>query len=172
MTSVKYLLFYMELLNYSFRDLFGSVLGCYELTYISFTVHKLCRYNNEQATKQTKAINNSYIFVVVNFDALAQASDIQIERRQVVFLCWMQDLNPGNQTPNRQQTISCKCDTNRAGHFTIDAHASRPLLVPHYYIESTGDPRSGHQRHISGVNTLPAMLKSLSNGAEEAGIDK
>ena len=32
-----------------------------------------------------------YIFVVVNFDALAQASDIRIERRQVVFLCWMQD---------------------------------------------------------------------------------
>ena len=45
-----------------------------------------------------------YIFVVVNFDALAQASDIQIERRQVVFLCWMQDLNSGPQTPNRQQT--------------------------------------------------------------------
>ena len=46
-----------------------------------------------------------YIFVVVvNFDALAQASDIQIERRQVVFLCWMQDLNPGTQTPNGQQT--------------------------------------------------------------------
>ena len=37
------------------------------------------------------------IFVVVNFDALAQASDIQIERRQVVFLCWMQDLKPGSQ---------------------------------------------------------------------------
>ena len=36
-----------------------------------------------------------YIFVVVNFDALAKASDIQIERRQVVFLCWMQNLNPG-----------------------------------------------------------------------------
>ena len=35
-----------------------------------------------------------YIFVVVNFDALAQASDIRIERRQVVFLCWMQDSNP------------------------------------------------------------------------------
>ena len=45
-----------------------------------------------------------YIFVVVNFDALAQASDVQIERRQVVFLCWRQDLNPGPQTPNRQQT--------------------------------------------------------------------
>ena len=35
-----------------------------------------------------------YTFVVVNFDALAQASDFRIERRQVVFLCWMQDLNP------------------------------------------------------------------------------
>ena len=36
-----------------------------------------------------------YIFVVVNFDALAQASDFRIERRQVVFLCWEQDSNPG-----------------------------------------------------------------------------
>ena len=45
------------------------------------------------------------MFVVVNFDALAQASDIRIERRQVVFLCWMQDSNSsGSQTPNRQQT--------------------------------------------------------------------
>ena len=45
-----------------------------------------------------------YIFVVVNFDALAQASDIRIERRQVVFLCWMQDSNTRSQTPSRQQT--------------------------------------------------------------------
>ena len=45
-----------------------------------------------------------YMFVVVNFDYLAQASDIRIERRQVVLLCWMQDSNPGSQTPNRQQT--------------------------------------------------------------------
>ena len=34
-----------------------------------------------------------YMFVVVNFDALAPASDIRIERRQVVFLCWIQDSN-------------------------------------------------------------------------------
>ena len=44
------------------------------------------RYNNEQTTKQTKAINNLiYIY------------------------------------------ISCKCDTNRAGHFTLDAYASKPV---------------------------------------------
>ena len=41
---------------------------------------------------------------VVNFDALAQASDIRIERRQLVFHCWLQDSNPGSQTPNRWQT--------------------------------------------------------------------
>ena len=45
-----------------------------------------------------------HLFVVVNFDALVQASDIRIERRQVVFLCWMQDSNPSSQTPIRQQT--------------------------------------------------------------------
>ena len=45
-----------------------------------------------------------YKFVVVNFDALAQASDIQIERRQVVFFSRMQELNLGSQTPKRQQT--------------------------------------------------------------------
>ena len=42
-----------------------------------------------------------YMFVVVNFDALAHASDIRIERRQVVFLCWMQDSNPRFQTSIR-----------------------------------------------------------------------
>ena len=45
-----------------------------------------------------------YMFVVVNFDAQAQASDIRIERRQVVSRCWMQDSNPISQTPIRQQT--------------------------------------------------------------------
>ena len=38
---------------------------------------------------------HTYIFVVVNFDTLAQASDFRIERRQLVFLCWEQDSNPG-----------------------------------------------------------------------------
>ena len=54
-----------------------------------------------------------YMFVV-DFDALAQASDIQIERRQVVFLCWKQDLNPRPQTPIRQQT-ECSL-TNRLSY--------------------------------------------------------
>ena len=49
------------------------------------------------------------VFIVVNFDTLPQASDIQTESRQVVFLCWMQDLNPWSQTPNRQHTYTHAC---------------------------------------------------------------
>ena len=44
------------------------------------------------------------VFVVVNFDALAQASNFRIERRQVKFICWMQDSNPGFLEPNLQPT--------------------------------------------------------------------
>ena len=36
------------------------------------------------------------MFVVVNFDSLAQASNFRIERRQVVFLCRMQDSKLGS----------------------------------------------------------------------------
>ena len=37
-----------------------------------------------------------FMFAVVNFDALAQASDFRIERRQFFFLCWMQDSKLGS----------------------------------------------------------------------------
>ena len=36
-----------------------------------------------------------YMVVVFHVDALAQASDLGIESRQVVFLCWMQNSNQG-----------------------------------------------------------------------------
>ena len=49
------------------------------------------------------------------FDALAQASDIRIERGQVIFRCWMQDSNQGFQTPNRQQT-ECPLTTWISNH--------------------------------------------------------
>ena len=48
-------------------------------------------------TRPGKSLQAIYVYTyifVVNFDALAQASDIRIERRQVVFLCWEQDSNP------------------------------------------------------------------------------
>ena len=42
--------------------------------------------------------------VGVNFDALATGEWYRIERKPVVFLCWMQDSNPGFLEPNVQQT--------------------------------------------------------------------
>ena len=36
-----------------------------------------------------------YMLVVVNFNALPQASDFRVERRQVVFISWMQDSKLG-----------------------------------------------------------------------------
>ena len=42
-----------------------------------------------------------YMFVVVNFDALAQARN---ERRQVVFHCWIAGFELGSLEPNFQQT--------------------------------------------------------------------
>ena len=51
---------------------------------------------------------HTHIFVVVNFDALAQASEFRIERRQVVFLWWMQDWNPeGLWNPVSSRRNSC-----------------------------------------------------------------
>ena len=40
--------------------------------------------------------SDTYLFVVINFAALAQASGFRIERRQVVFLCWMQNSKLGS----------------------------------------------------------------------------
>ena len=46
-----------------------------------------------------------WMFVVVNYDALAQASDIRIERRQVVFLCWMQDSKTKSKKSKSKKTL-------------------------------------------------------------------
>ena len=58
--------------------------------------------------------------------------------------------------------ISCKCDTNRAGHLTLDAYASRPVAcsVQRWHLTSIGNPiveiRRSYDRLIStmGFSTL------------------
>ena len=60
-------------------------------------VVRACRWHmaNWLTWTSHSAKNNRFTtFLVVHLDALAQASDFRIERRQVVFLCWMQDSNP------------------------------------------------------------------------------
>ena len=97
--------------------------------------------------EQSKYPMHTYIFVVVNFDALAQASDNQIERRQVVFLCWMQDLNPGPQTPNRQQTA---CSLTRRLSYRWSSKN----------LNSTARPY--HQRAFSPLDLTVSWLSHLA----------
>ena len=72
---------------------FGICTWLWRYTYLLLLISMLW---HRQAIFKSKGDTyiQTYIFVVVNFDALAQASDIRIQRRQVVFLCWRQDSNP------------------------------------------------------------------------------
>ena len=88
-----------------------------------------------------------YIFVVVNFVALAQASDIQIERRQVVFLCWMQDLNPGPQTPNRHQTECSLTNPTELSRIKLKTWTRQP--VPMISELSPLDPTVSWLSHLA-----------------------
>ena len=45
------------------------------------------------------ACMHAYMYMVFNFNAMAQANNIRIGRRQVVFLCWMQDSVFGTESP-------------------------------------------------------------------------
>ena len=49
--------------------------------------------------------------------------------------------------------MSCKCDTNRAGHLTLDAYASRPVACHHSPANSTLlSPLSSRQRKTGDLN--------------------
>ena len=169
------------------------------------TPHIPSRYNNEQTTKQTKAINNSYLYWLAKGNAhrvnngfsdkaawelshtnatmplmncarvwyrTDQESGNLIGREPglsfvylqsllislikicvTIYVIWNRKLITAqlstentscfnffvyfffNSVPPVFQhgaplvyiNISCKCDTNRAGHFTLDAYASRPV---------------------------------------------
>ena len=102
-----------------------------------------------------------YIFVVVNFDALAQASDIQIERRQVVFLCWMQDLNPGSQTPNRQQT-ECSL-TNRLSYRGSSYDISIQRSQYNTYLDTYLNTATCQRDVMSSMKAETPVIKSTAH---------
>ena len=51
--------------------------------------------------------------------------------------------------------MSCKCDTNRAGHFTLDAHASRPVacIIVGYTSETWGKYSGGNKTCVGHVHS-------------------
>ena len=62
-----------------------------------------------------------YMFVVVNFDALAQTSDFRIVKKQVVFLCWVQDSN--------QESLRHRIVKSRTNHHNTDLNISSMHLT-------------------------------------------
>ena len=72
----------------------------------------------------------SLIMFVVNFDALAQASDIRIERRTFFFLCWMQGSKLKSQTPNRRSYRGSSKNLNSAPVPMISEHSAYSTPLP------------------------------------------
>ena len=64
--------------------------------------------------------------VVTNFDALAQASGFRIKRRQVVFLCWMQDSKLGN----LRHQIARRLNAHSQTDWAIEAQAKALTQQP------------------------------------------
>ena len=77
-----------------------------------------------------------YMFVVVIFDALAQANDFRIEIRQVVFLCWMQDSKLGS---IRHQFVSTP-DVHSQTDWAIEDQAKNLNSTAHPYDEWAFSP--------------------------------
>ena len=73
---------------------------------------------------------------VVSFDALAQASDFRIKRRQIVFLCWMQDSKLGSFRHQFASTPNAYSQT----HWAIEDQAKTLNSTAHPYDEWAFSP--------------------------------
>ena len=83
------------------------------MTALSF-IYIFSAFINDDIPRLISSVWVLYIFVVVNFDALAQASDFQIERKQLVFLCWMQDSNPEGLWNSMSNRLNARWQTDWA----------------------------------------------------------
>ena len=114
----------VEIKKNNYRNYFGksvSISSVISLSHVLMFARQIytykCKYIQESTDSHTNACMHTYKHACIHaymhtyiqpythartqsrthihFDALVQASDFQIERRQVVFRCWMQDLNQG-----------------------------------------------------------------------------
>ena len=92
------------------------------------------------------------VFVVVNFDTLAQASDFRIERRQVAFLYWMQDSNQG-----LWNWISSRLNARWQTDWAIEDQTKNlnPIARPYDQRSfSPLDPTAGWLLHMASLNPV------------------
>ena len=97
------------------------------------------------------------MFVVVNFDVLAQASDFRTERRQVVFLCWMPDSNQG--LWNR---ISSRPNARWQTDWAIDNQAKKINSIARPYVDPL--PPVSAQRPISCNKNMDVVTQHKIDG--------
>ena len=85
---------------------------------------------------------------VANFDALAQASEFRNERRNVVFLCWMQDSNQGlwNQTSSR---LNASWKTDWAIEDQAEKNLNSIVRLYDRRVFSPLDPTAGWLSHLA-----------------------
>ena len=83
-----------------------------------------------------RPLHFSHPFVVVNFDALAQASDIRIKRRQVVFLCWMYD----SKLVSLKHLITSSLNVHLQTDWAIENQGINFNSTPRLYDERTFSP--------------------------------
>ena len=68
--------------------------------------------------------------------------------------------------------ISCKCDTNRAGHFTLDAYASRPVacleqlcsfIAPGiaWVLQAHTNQQNQADRSLNGIYTINMQIPTV-----------
>ena len=120
---VNYLLFNMKLLNYLFFNMFGSVLECCELTGVSMLWTRMALANKAKIGLFFKlGIYHGVYFdciIITNLRGYIDLLDTSYKQLTYIYI-----------------HISCKCDTNRVGHFTLDAYASRPVAWSVIFITS------------------------------------
>ena len=109
-----------------------------------------------------------YMFVIFYFDALAQASDFRIERRRVVFSCWMQDSKLGSvrhQFASRQypltNSLSYRGSSKNSTTRPIKCEHSAHLILLHCRLAFAPGP--GDTNEIWGVYFHTVFKTHLHN---------
>ena len=103
-----------------------------------------------------------YMFVVVNFDALAQASDFLIERRQVVLLCWMQDSNPEGLWNPISSRLNARWQTDWAIEDQAKTWTRQPVpMISEHSAHLTPLPPILSSWHVYAAEHLVALMTCI-----------
>ena len=106
---------------------------------VNLHFYSYCDVTSKNFTFLHVAHIHTYMFV--NFDALGQASDFRIERRQVVFLCWMQDSKLGSLRHRFASRLNAHSQTGWAIEDQVNTWTQQPVpMISEHSAHSTSLP--------------------------------